>query len=177
MDQVLTQLKVEISRNQFDPSHSSITKRDVFMARMHRKFPSPPLEPIQVQLESFSQPVTFYQFNAVQQLQEHLLRQDLYGDLNKLNVNPEHLWDQSFLSPSSHMREVTDGSWYKQAISKYIKGETAHSPSDLNLDAASIEEDPYQHFVISLEQYQDSTGTDSKESFSLEPVVLTTGLL
>ena len=90
MDQVLAQLKVEISRNQFDPSHASITKRKAFMARMHRKFPSPPPEPIQVQLESFSGPVTVYQFNAIQQLQQHLLRRDLYGDVNKLNVNPEH---------------------------------------------------------------------------------------
>jgi hypothetical protein len=90
MDQVLAQLKVEISRNQFDPSPSSITKTDAFMARMHRKFPSPPPEPIQVQLEYFSEPVTIYRFNAVQQLQEHLLRRDLYGDVNKLNVNPDH---------------------------------------------------------------------------------------
>jgi hypothetical protein len=55
MDQVLAQLKVEISRNQFDPSHASITKREAFMARMHHKFPSPLPEPIQVQLESFSE--------------------------------------------------------------------------------------------------------------------------
>jgi hypothetical protein len=160
MDQVLAQLKVEISRNQFDPSHASITKRVAFMARMHHKFPSPPPE-----------------LDAIQQLQQHLLRRDLYGDVNKLNVNPEHQWDQSFLPPSSHKREVTNGSWYKQVISRYIKGETAHPPSDLNLSAGSTVEDPHQPFLITLEQYQDSTGTDDKESFSLEPVVLTTGLL
>ncbi len=71
------------------------------------------------------------------------------------------------------MREVTDGSWYKQVISKYIKRETVHQHSDLDL----VEEDPYQPFVISLELYQDATGTENKEGFSLEPVVLTTGLL
>jgi hypothetical protein len=38
---------------------------------------------------------------------EHLVRRDLYGDVNKLDVNPEHQWDLSFLPPSSHMREVT----------------------------------------------------------------------
>jgi hypothetical protein len=65
MDQVLAQLKVEISRNQFDPSHASITKREACMARMHRKFPSPHSEPIQVQLESFSEPVTVYRLNAI----------------------------------------------------------------------------------------------------------------
>jgi hypothetical protein len=75
------------------------------------------------------------------------------------------------------MREVTGGSWYKQVISRYVKGETAHPPSDLNLSAGSTVEDPHQPFLITLEQYQDSTGTDDKESFSLEPVVLTTGLL
>jgi hypothetical protein len=41
------------------------------MGRMHRKFPSPPPEPIQVQLESFSEPITMYRFNALQMLQEH----------------------------------------------------------------------------------------------------------
>jgi hypothetical protein len=174
MDQVLAQLRIEISRNQFDPSHSSLTKRDAFMGRMHPKFPSPHPEPIQVlQLESFSEPITMYHFNALQMLQEHLLRSDLYGDVNKLNVHPEHRWDQTFLPPSSHMREVTDGSWYKQVISKYIKRETVHQHSDLDL----VEEDPYQPFVISLELYQDATGTENKEGFSLEPVVLTTGLL
>ena len=75
------------------------------------------------------------------------------------------------------MREVTDGRWYKLAISRYIKGETAHTPSDLALGAGSTQQDPHQPFLISLEQYQDSTGTDNKESFSLEPVVLATGLL
>jgi hypothetical protein len=40
MDQVLAQLRIEISRNQFDPSNSSLTKRDAFMSRMHRKFRS-----------------------------------------------------------------------------------------------------------------------------------------
>ncbi len=172
MDQVLAQLKVEISRNQFDPSHVSITKREAFMARMHRKFPSPPPEPVQVQLESFSEPVTVYRFNAIQQLQQHLLRRDLYGDVNKLNVHPEHRWDQSFLPPSSHMREVTDGSWYKQVISRYIQGDTAHPPSDLDLGAsATAKEDQHDPFLISL------TVTDNKESFSLESVVLATGLL
>ncbi len=93
MDKLLTQLKVEMTRNQFDPTHFSITKRDAFMARMHRKFPSPPPEAIQVQLESFPEPVTIYRFDAIQQLQAHLLQHDLYGDLNKLNVNPNHQWD------------------------------------------------------------------------------------
>jgi hypothetical protein len=65
LDQVLAQLKVEISRNQFDPLHASIMKKEAFMARMHRKFPSPPPEPIQVQLESFSESVTIYLFNAI----------------------------------------------------------------------------------------------------------------
>ena len=69
------------------------------MARMHRKFPSPPPHPIQVQLESFSEPVTVYCFDPVLQLQEHLRRPDLYGHLEKLNVNPNHRWDQSIEPP------------------------------------------------------------------------------
>jgi hypothetical protein len=43
MDQIIGQLKIEMSRNRFNPSlPSSNTRRDPFMARMHRKFPSPP---------------------------------------------------------------------------------------------------------------------------------------
>jgi hypothetical protein len=75
------------------------------------------------------------------------------------------------------MREVTDGSRYKQAISRYTKGETGLPPSDLNLGAGSNVEDPHQPFLISLEQYQDSTGTDNKESSCLEPLVLTTSYM
>jgi hypothetical protein len=90
MDQVLAQLRIEIARKQFDPSHSSLTKRDAFTGRMHCKFPSPPPEPIQVQLKSFSEPITMYRFNALQMLQEHLLRSDPYGDVNKVNVHPKH---------------------------------------------------------------------------------------
>jgi hypothetical protein len=90
MDQVLAPLMVETSRNQFNPLHSSMTERDAFMARMHGKFPSTSPKPIQVQLESSSEPVTAYCFNAVQQLGEHLRRCNLFGDVNKLKVNPEH---------------------------------------------------------------------------------------
>jgi hypothetical protein len=115
---------------------------------------SPP-EPIQVQLESFSEPITMYCFNALQLLQEHLLRSNLYRNVNKLNIHPEHQWDQSFLPPSSHIRKGTDGSWYKQVISKYIKREALHPHFDLD----SVEKDLYRPFIISLEQYQDSTGT------------------
>ena len=176
VDQILSQVKHEMNRNQFDPRHASITKRDAFMARMHRKFPSPPPERIQVQLESFPEPVTVYRFDVIEQLKQHLIRFDLYGDLNKLNVHPDHRWDQSILPPSTHMREVTDGSWYKKAVSKYIGGQSTHlPPSDLE-DTLSTE-DQYASFVITLEQYQDSTGTDNKESYSLEPVVMSTGLL
>jgi hypothetical protein len=77
-----------MTRNQFDPIHSSFTKRDAFMARMHHRFPSPPPEAIQVQLESFTEPLTIYPFNFLDQLQEHLLKGHLYGDLTKLNECP-----------------------------------------------------------------------------------------
>ena len=49
MDKLLTQLKLEMTTNQFDPTHFSKTKRDAFMARMHHKFPSPSPEAIEVQ--------------------------------------------------------------------------------------------------------------------------------
>jgi hypothetical protein len=84
---------------------------------------------------------------------------------------------QSSLLPSSHMHEVTNESWYTHVISMYIKGKTAHPPSNLDLGADATKQDPHEPFLISLEQYQDSTGTDNKESFSREPVVLATALL
>jgi hypothetical protein len=176
MDQLLTQLKVEMKRNQFDPTHFSITKRDAFMARMHRKFPSPPPEAIQVQLESFPEPVTIYRFDAIQQLQAHLLRHDLYGNLEKLNVHPDHRWDQSFLPPSCHMREVTDSAWYKDEVSATIVDTIATIPSDLD-NGGSANKSQYQSFLFPVEQYQDATGNDNKESSSLEPVMLGGGLL
>jgi hypothetical protein len=58
MDNLLAQLKVQMTRNQFDPTHFSITKRDAFMTRIYHKFPSPPPEAILVQLESFLEPST-----------------------------------------------------------------------------------------------------------------------
>ena len=137
---------------------------------MHRKFPSPPPERIEVQLESMTEPIVVYRFDAMLQLQQHLLRHDLYGDLTHLNVDPNHRWDQSHLSPSSNMGEVTDGEWYRDAVDVYIT-----NPAVDNLGLNQPEQ--FQRFLITLEQYQDSTGTDNKESFSLEPVVLTTGIL
>jgi hypothetical protein len=71
MDRLFAQLKTEIARNAFDPLHSSITKRDAFMARIHRKFPSPPSEAIAVNLESFAEPITICRFNVIAQLQHH----------------------------------------------------------------------------------------------------------
>jgi hypothetical protein len=96
------------------------------MARMHRSQVHP--RAVSVQLESFSEPITMYRFDAVQQLQQHLLRCDLYGDLKKLNVNPDHRWDQTIPPPSSHMREVTDGSWHGEVISRILEGHQVCSP-------------------------------------------------
>ena len=73
MDQVISQLNTEITKNQFDPCDPSITQRTAFMARMHRKFPSPPPERIEVKLESFSDGVVVYRFDALQQLKHHLM--------------------------------------------------------------------------------------------------------
>jgi hypothetical protein len=176
MDKLLTQLKVEMTTNHFDPNHFSITKRDAFMARMHQKFPSPPPEAIDVQLESFMEPVTIYRFDAIQQLQAHLLRHDLYGDMKKLNVHPDHRWDQSFLPPSCHMREVSDSTWYKDEVAGTLNTASTTFPTDLD-NRGSTKKEQYQSFLFPLEQYQDATGNDNKESSSLEPVLLGSGLL
>jgi hypothetical protein len=171
-DQIMAHIKDEMLRNDFDPCDPSITKRDAFMARMHKKFPSPPAEAIKVKLESFPEEVTMYRFDVVKQLQDHLLRADLYRDLGKLNVNQENPWDQSCRPPFKHYNEVTDGTWYKAAIEEHLSGQPISPPNDLE-----DRFDDFIRFIITLELYTDSTGTDQKESFSLEPVLMSTGLL
>jgi hypothetical protein len=50
------------------------------------------------------------------------------------------------------MREVTNGSWYKQVISMYIKGENVHPPTNLDLGAGATKPDPqHEVLLISLE--------------------------
>jgi hypothetical protein len=74
------------------------------------------------------------------------------------------------------MREVTDGSWHGE-VARILDGHQVCSP---DLDEDLLERrvaEAYSSFVISVEEYQDATGTDNKESFSLEPCLLSTGLL
>jgi hypothetical protein len=171
-DKVLAQLKVEMTRHNFEPNNPLLTKRKPFMARMHRKFPSPPPEAVVVELESFTTPITIYRFDAMQQLQAHLLRQDLYGDLDKLNVDPDNRWDQSSHPTSTNLREVTDSPWFKDKVAD------VNTPNLLP-DDLCLQQDGFQHipFVFPVEQYQDATGNDNKESSSLEPVMIGSGLL
>jgi hypothetical protein len=168
----MSQIKTEMQRNDFDPCDPSITKRDAFMARMHKTFPSPPAQAIQVKLESFPEEVTMYRFDAVKQLQDHLLRADLHRDLEKLNVNQVDRWDQSRLPPFKHYNEVTDGTWCKAALAKHLIGRPMTQPNDSEHPSAE-----FIRFLITLELHTDSTGTNKKESFSLEPVLMSTGLL
>jgi hypothetical protein len=172
MDKVLAQLKVEMSVNNFDPLDPTITKRNAFMAKMHRKFPSPPPVAIQVTLESFAEPVTIYRFDAVKQLQAHLLRHDLYGDLQKLNVNPENPWDQSLPSRPTHMREVTDSQWFKDNVA--AANAASSLPSDLDEGTAPSQ---YINFLLPIDTYEDATHNDEKESSGLEPVMAGSCLL
>jgi hypothetical protein len=171
-DKVLAQLKEEMTRHNFEPNNPLLTKRNPFMARMHRKFPSPPPEAVMVQLETFESPITIYRFDAMQQLQAHLLRQDLYGNLDKLNVNPDDRWDQSVHPCSTHLREVTDSPWFKDKVAEV--NNCTLLPDDLVLPRDGSQHIP---FLFPVEQYQDATGNDNKESSSLEPVMIGSGLL
>ena len=149
-DQIMAQVKTEMQRNDFDPCDPSITKRDAFMARMHLKFPSPEAEGIPVKLESFDHEVTLYRFDLVKQLQDHLLKADLYREINKLNVNKENRWDQTCPPPFKHYNEVTDGSWYKAAVHEHIKGIPITPPSDLEDTNTQTEVDRFVRFLITL---------------------------
>jgi hypothetical protein len=173
LDKLLAQMKIEMGSN---PDLnllqlSSFTKRKAFMSRMHRKFPSPPPEAILVELESFDEPVTVYRFNAMDQLQRHLLRKDLYGDITKLNVNQTSPFDQSLPVPPSAMREITDGTWHPEALLRHLCQDI---PMD---DLGDTVEDIFEKFLLTFELYTDGTGTDQKETNSLEPVVMCSGLL
>jgi hypothetical protein len=64
---------------------------------MHQVPKSTP-EAVSVQLESFSEPITMYRFDAVQQLQQHL-PDAIFMVISKLNVNPDHRWDQTIPPP------------------------------------------------------------------------------
>ena len=204
MDRVLSQMKSEITRNNFNPLGTSLTLRDPFMARMHRKFPSPPPEAVLVQLECFDDPITMYRFNGMDQLQQHLRRKDLYGDLSRLNANQTDPFNQSLPVPQSGMREITEGTWHHEALSRETQAGAARmkaknvfemggtkvteglqdlqAPDDLqDLSMNEVNEGPledmYREFLLTLEEYKDSTGSDKKEAYSLEPVLMSTGLL
>jgi hypothetical protein len=79
------------------------------------------------------------------------------------------------------MREITDGTWHRRAISRHVAGVDAKPvPDDLSdlLDHEEPQMDPLcRKFVVTLEEYKDSTGSDTKEACSLEPVLASTGLL
>ena len=115
-------------------------------------------------------------------MQAHLLRQDLYGNLEKVNVNSDNRWDQSVPPHSTHMREVTDSPWFKDVVARANGVPDLASdlevPAGLTSPTGMPAEDPsYIRFVFPVEQYQDATGNDNKESSSLEPVMLGSGLL
>ncbi len=106
-DKLLSLLQDEIWQNAFDPTHPSITQRDPFMARMHHKFPTTPPTSYDVTLEDGTM-LPIFRFNFLSSLRHHLLREDLYGDLNNLNVNPVDWWLPYQNSPSK-LCELMDG--------------------------------------------------------------------
>jgi hypothetical protein len=116
--------------------------------------------------------LTIYRFDAMQQLQAHLLRHDLYGDLQKLNVNPDNRWDQSLPPRPTHMREVTDSPWFKDNVAAANRGSSL--PSDLDEETAATQ---HMNFLFPIDHYEDATGNDQKESSSLEPVMVGSCLL
>ena len=80
------------------------------------------------------------------------------------------------------MREITEGTWHKTAMTRQLTGldlDPSVLPDDLHLleDEEPQTADIYPKFVLTLEEYKDSTGSDSKEAYSLEPVLMSTGLL
>jgi hypothetical protein len=83
---------------------------------MHQVPKSTP-EAVSVQLESFSEPITMYRFDAVQQLQQHL-PDAIFMVISKLNVNPDPMGSNH--PTTSHMREVTDGSWHGEVVSRIL---------------------------------------------------------
>jgi hypothetical protein len=159
LDEILSQLKHEIRFNGFDLLSGSLTKRDPFMKRIARITPSPPPETITVQLESNTL-TNIQRFDFLKSLQCHLLRSDLYGNLDQLVVNKTDRWLPPIWDGTMN-GDITDGKWHQRTF--------RNLPVPPN--------DPYQPFHLGLRIYTDKTGNDTRESFALEPVVMSTTLL
>jgi hypothetical protein len=94
MDQVHAQLKVEITRNQFDPSHSFSMKRDEFMARVHHEFPSLPPESIHLELNFFLNllgSTHLMSYNSSKSIFSDIITTEILANqVTKSSVHPEH---------------------------------------------------------------------------------------
>jgi hypothetical protein len=83
------------------------------------------------------------------------------------------------IKPSHHLPLICEKSQMDHGMVRLYRASLTvirSAPSDLD-DLLERRVAAYSSFVISVEEYQDATGTDNKESFSLEPCLLSTGLL
>ena len=115
-DKLLSLIRSEIHQNGFDPTHHSITRRDPFMAGMHQKFPSTPPTCTDVTMEDGTI-IPIFRFDFLSSLRHHLLCQDLYGDIENLNVNPHDRW-LPYYNPSGELKELMDGAWFSRTLRK-----------------------------------------------------------
>jgi hypothetical protein len=68
------------------------------------------------------------------------------------------------------MREVTDGSWHGEVVSRILGGSSGLLPSDLDEDLLERRvAEAYSSFVISVEEYQDAPPT-TRRVLVLSPV-------
>ena len=160
VDKFLGILRQEMKENDFNIMDPFLLKRKAFFGKMHRKFEVPKPEKIAVTLET-GDIVELHRFNFKDQLQHHLKREDLYGDLNNLNVNKEvnGLWSYHTSNGYGINR---NGKWYHQRF-----GNIPHHEGLEN----------FVLFPIGVYIYMDRTSTTYNSRFGLEPVMMTTDLL
>jgi hypothetical protein len=130
---------------------------------MHRKFPTTPPTCFDVTLEDGTT-LPIFQFDFLSSLRHHLLCEDLYGDLENLNVNQEDRW-LPYQNTSGELMELMDGDLYRRTVLK------------LDPIIEKTQTNPFTDFIIPIKVHVDKTGCVSNERFSLEPVMISTAVL
>lgn len=151
-DKIMSQLREEMSEQQFNPLHPGITQRNACMHRLQNAIGASPPEKILITLESGSR-VTVYRFPFMESYQRYLLSKP-FSFIENLDVDPT----DPFGVPPHHpnrLKEMHDGRWFRESYQDFL----------------SSVDDPCKFVFTDLAIYADKTGTDKIEKNSLEPVI------
>jgi hypothetical protein len=157
-DALIKQLRREMTENNFNPCSAAITRRDAFMHRALKSTGTAPPEAIPITLES-GQKVTVFRFPFKEMVQEHLLS-DVFANLDNLSVNASNPW--GFCTKDrSVLQDFHDGTFYPESCALFLRSKTNQEDCCFN---------PWIG-------YADRTHGDNTEKNSLEPFMLTSGII